>query len=113
MRRCVNPSCPGLWSVCLIDMKWLVSLACVTDEDVREAFNCALMNQNPAQRLDVDMSTPAMQCEEHQERMNVGIFLLGVLLNCYCCWIVHSYETTVRGRPAAGGGGGISDESPA
>lgn len=54
-----------------------------------------------------------MQCEDHRVKMDAGFFVLGVLLNFYICWIVHSYEKSVRGGAAMLSSASMSGESPA
>ena len=93
----------------------MASLACATDSEVRQAYTCAeTAGKTPASAgEEINLSNPAMQCEEHQEKMDAGFFVLGVLLNFYICWIVHSYEKSVRGGAAGLSGASISGESPA
>ena len=60
---------------------------------------------------EINTATPAMQCEELREKHDLFLFALGVVSNCYFCWIVHSYESSVRAGSSLTAG--ISDDSPA
>ena len=87
----------------------------MTDSNLRQAYSCVQSTQTssttPAGGQEINLSNPAMQCEDHRMKMDAGAFLLGLLLNFYICWIVYSYEKTVRDTAAIGDA--ISGESPA
>jgi hypothetical protein len=94
----------------------LASLTYLTDSEVREALSCAETQQTASTlggSQEINLKNPAMQCEDHRVKMDAGFFVLGVLLNFYICWIVHSYEKSVRGGAAMLSSASMSDESPA
>ena len=102
--------------ILLAETDRLASLTCVTDSGVREAYSCTETTQTASTvggGQEINLSNPAMQCEDHRMKTDAGFFVLGVLLNFYICWIVHSYEKSVRGGATALGGASISGESPA
>lgn len=92
---------------------WLTSLASVTDAEVRQAYSCAETTATLGGGEEMNLSNPAMQCEDHRAKLDAGAFTIGVLLNFYICWIVHSYGKSVRGEAAGPSGASIAGESPA
>jgi len=87
-----------------------------SDDIVRQDMRCAMGSQTSAASTggstqEINTGTPAMQCEELREKHDLFLFALGVVSNCYFCWIVHSYESSVRAGSSLTAG--ISDDSPA
>lgn len=92
------------------------------DPAMRTGMHCAMQHGSSSTATsstaqasgstEINLSSPAMQCEDQQTKFDLGLFAVGLLINSYNCWIVHSYESTVRG-----GGSGVtaslSDSLPA
>ena len=82
------------------------------DATIRDGMHCAMtMGQTGQSTQAVSTASPEIQCEEMQSRGNTVLFLVGVIINVYNCWIVHSYETTVRegGGMSTPGSQGLAD----
>lgn len=90
------------------------------DPALRTGMHCAMQRGHTATSstatgatTEVNLADPAMQCEDQQTKFDVLTFCVGLLINTYNCWIVHSYETSVRGGGGGGLSSGLSDSSPA